>query len=98
VIIEAYRFDGDRIGNPISEPMLSDNVLSVRARAEMDAHAHPLNRVTLDIPYVKDLELGQLISVSDPLRPAPYKGVLRGVSISVRDSDIQTTIDLDVPT
>lgn len=97
MIIEGYRYSGDRIGDPVSEPMLSDNVLSTRCIAELNRNAHPFTDVSLDIKFRNNLRLGQLVSVDDPLRPEPYRGVIRGLSISIRDSSIETHLDLEVP-
>jgi hypothetical protein len=97
VIIEAYRGSGDRLGDPIDEPMLSDNVLSIRAFSELNANAHPMTKVSLDIPFRQNLKLGMLVSVDDPLRQTPYRGVVRGISISITESSIQTKLDLEVP-
>lgn len=97
MIIECYRGAGDRTGSPIVEPLLSDDALIHRGRAEMDAHAHELNQVTLSIVPRPGVRLGQLIEASDPANATPYRGKVTGVQITVRQADIEQVVSVEVP-
>jgi hypothetical protein len=97
VIIETYRGAGDRSGEPITEPLLADDALIHRGRAEMDAHAHQVTETTLDIVFRPGLRLGQLIEAADPAAAAPYRAKIAGVSITVRPASIETGIEVERP-
>jgi len=97
VIIEVYRGAGDRSGTPIVEPLLADDALIHRGRAEMDANAHELNRVELAIRHRAGVRLGQLVEASDPAHAAPYRGKVTGISIIRRGAEIEHKIDIEVP-
>jgi len=83
VIVEVYRGAGDRIGDPITVPLLSDAVLVTRGRAEMDAHAHQAMLVTLDIVPRPGVRLGQIIEAIDPTSATALRGKVTGVKIKV---------------
>lgn len=97
MIVEVYRDAGDRAGSPIVEPLLSDDALIHRGRAEMDANAHEINRVTLSIAWRPGIRLGQLIEASDPANATPWRGKVAGVSISVKGVVVEHAIDIEVP-
>jgi hypothetical protein len=97
MIIEVYRGAGDRSGSPIVEPLLADDVLIHRGRAEMDANAHEINRVALSVKHRVGVRLGQLIEASDPASAAPYRGKVTGISLTVRGAEVDHTVDLEVP-
>ncbi len=97
MIIEAYRGAGDRQGQPIIEPLLADNALIHRGRAEMDANAHELNQVQLSIVFRPGVRLGHLIEAIDPSSATPYRGKITGMQITVRGAEIEHRIDVEVP-
>lgn len=101
MIVECYRDAGERTGQPIVEPLLSDAALIHRGRAEMDANAHELNQITLSVVPRPGVRLGQLVEASDPSSAIPYRGKIVGMQISVRigeqDVDFEQTVNIEVP-
>lgn len=97
MIVEVYRGAGDRTGTPVVEPLLADDALVHRGRAEMDAHAHEINRVGISIRHRAGVRLGQLVEASDPAHAVPYRGKVTGVSIARRGAEIEHKIDIEVP-
>lgn len=95
MIIECYRGAGDRSGSPITEPMLSDTALIERGRAEMNANAHPISEVHLDVVFRPGLRVGQLIEASDPASAAPYRARITGVQIRASPADIEATLTVE---
>lgn len=84
MIVECYRGAGMRQGDIINAPMLPDAMLVERGRAEMDANAHMVNIVTLDVVPRTGVRLGQLIEATDPTSALPLRGKVTGIKISVR--------------
>lgn len=97
MIIEAYRWDGLRRGTPITEPMLSDSALLLRATAELNRHAQPVNQVNLSIVPRGGLRLGQLVESVDLTSAFPVKSKITGISISVSQADIQMNLTVEQP-
>lgn len=95
--IEVYRAAGDRRGEPVIEPLLSNDALIHRGRAEMDAHAHPLNRITLSLVFRPGVRLGQLVTAPDPASATPVCGKIVGMQVSVRQTEIEQAINVEVP-
>lgn len=97
MIIECYRGAGDRTGHTINAPLLADDALIHRGRADMDANAHELNRVDLSIVFRAGVRLGQLIEANDPATGLPWRGKVVGMQISIRQSEIEQTLNVEVP-
>jgi hypothetical protein len=97
LIIEVYRGDGLREGPPITEPLLADDALIHRGRAEMDANAHAINRVEMAVVFRPGLRLGQVIEAADPSNASPYRAKVTGIQITVSEAAIDTRINLEQP-
>lgn len=97
MIIEVYRGDGLREGPPIIEPLLSDAALIHRGRAEMDAHAHAINRVEMAVVFRPGLRLGQLVIANDPSSARAYRAKVTGIQIRVTQAAIDTRLNLEQP-
>lgn len=95
--IEVYRGDGSRRGTDINESLLADVVLTQRGIAEMDAHAHQFNEVTLEIVFDPTVKLGQLIQCSDPSSAKLYRGKVTGISITAALPDVVMVVDIERP-
>jgi hypothetical protein len=87
MIIEVYRGAGDRTGQPITSPLLSDDMLIVRGRSEMNANAHAVTEHTGEIVFRPGLALGQLVQFADITATAPVRAKIVGISISISVSN-----------
>ncbi len=85
--IEVFRGPGDRTGAPITSPLLSDDMLIVRGRAEMNANAHAVTEHNGEIVFRPGMALGQLAEVPDISSAAPVRAKITGISISIKLSD-----------
>jgi hypothetical protein len=85
--VEVYRGPGDRTGQPIVAPLLSDDMLIVRGRAEMNAHAHAVTEHNGEIIFRPGMMLGQLVDSPDITASAPVRSKLTGISISIKLSE-----------
>lgn len=97
MIIEVYRGDGQRIGQPIVEPLLSDDALIHRGTAEMDANAHAFNQVEMAVVFRPGFRLGQIVEATDPSTVRPYRAKLTGIQITVSEAAIETHLTLEQP-
>jgi hypothetical protein len=97
MIIEAYRSDGRRMGSPVVEPLLSDSALIFRGSAEMDAHAHQINQISMSVVFRPGFRLGQIVEATDPSSSAPYRAKLTGIQITVSEALIETQLTLEQP-
>lgn len=97
MIIEVYRGDGLREGTPIVEPLLSDEALLQRGVAEMDANAHPFNRVEMAVIYQPGFRLGQIVEATDPSTANAYRAKVTGIQITVSEAAIDTQLTLEQP-
>ena len=97
MIIEVYRDDGLRIGQPIVEPLLSDDALIQRGTAEMDANAHAFNQVEMAVVFRPGFRLGQIIEATDPSTARPYRAKVTGIQISVSQAAIDLHLTLEQP-
>lgn len=97
MIVEVYRGDGAREGSPIVELLLSDDALVQRGTAEMDANAHPFNRVELAVVFRPGFRLGQIVEATDPSTARPYRAKVTGIQITVSEAAIETRINLEQP-
>lgn len=98
MILEVYRGVGDRAGTPIIDPLLSDSVLQVRGRAEMNAHAHQLNQVDVDVVPRVGVRLGQLLSMQDVTSSVPVVAKIVGMSIRIsRGNGIDMRLSVEQP-
>ena len=97
MIVEVYRGDGLREGSPIDEPLLSDEALLHRGVAEMDANAHPFNRVEMAVIYQPGFRLGQIVEATDPSTASPYRAKVTGIQITVSEAAIDTQLTLEQP-
>jgi|GEM_PF-1320340 len=85
--IEVYRGAGDRTGQPIMSPLLSDDMLIVRGRAEMNANAHAVTEHSGEIIFRPGMMLGQLVESPDITASSPVRSKLTGISISIKLSE-----------
>lgn len=97
MIIDVYRGDGQRIGQPIVEPLLSDDALIHRGTAEMDANAHAFNQVEMAVVFRPGFRLGQIVEATDPSTARPYRAKLTGVQITVSEAAIEAHLTLEQP-
>lgn len=104
MIVECYRGAGQRPGEAIEVPLLSDEMLLVRGAAEMDAQAHRINVATPSIVPRPGVRLGQIIEYVDPISGRPQRGKVTGISVTVvaGTDDAGPTLDhvltVEVPT
>ena len=85
--IEVYRGSGNRTGTPIISPLLSNDMLIVRGRAEMNANAHPVIEHTGEVIFRPGMRLGQLAHSPDIASPAGIRAKITGISISISLSE-----------
>lgn len=79
--IEVIHGAGDRRGNDIIEPLLSDSVLIVRGRAEIYEHAYQVNSVTIEALFKPNIRLGNIIAVASG--PENFVAKITGIAIEV---------------
>ncbi len=96
-VIEVYRGDGSSQGSPIVEPLLSDDALLQRGIAEMDANAHPINKVEMGVVFRPGFRLGQIVESTDPSTAIPYRAKVTGIAITVSEALIETRLNLEQP-
>ena len=96
-VIEVYRGDGQRIGVPIVEPLLSDAALLQRGVAEMDANAHAFNQIDMAVVFRPGFRLGQIIEATDPSTASPYRAKVTGIQITVSEASIDANLTLEQP-
>jgi len=98
MMITAYRGDGLRVApEPISSALLSDAALVPRARAELDANAHALIELSLDVVPRAGLRLGQLVATTDPATAGMQLGKITGIAIDISEASIATAITVECP-
>jgi len=97
MIIEVYRGDGKVQGMPVVEPMLSDDALLQRGRAEMDANAHNTNRIDMSVVFRPGFRLGQIVEATDPSTATPYRAKITGIGIRITEAAIDTLLTLEQP-
>ena len=85
--IEVYRGSGDRSGVPIVSPLLSDDMLIVRGRAEMNAYAHTVTEHSGEVIFRPGMRLGQLAHLPDITSTAGVRAKITGISIAISLSD-----------
>jgi hypothetical protein len=85
--IEVYRGAGDRTGSPIITPLLSDNMLIVRGRAEMNANAHAVTEHSGEVIFRPGMRLGQLAELPDITSTSSIRAKITGISISISLSE-----------
>jgi hypothetical protein len=87
--IEVYRGAGDRTGSPIITPLLSDDMLIVRGRAEMNAnaHAHAVTEHSGEVIFRPGMRLGQLAESPDITSTSSIRSKITGISISISLSE-----------
>jgi len=99
VTVEVIRGDGSRDGGEVLEPLLGASLQAAiaRGRAELDANAHPRDRLTLTIDYSPALHLGQRISVADPELGAIWQGDIVGLQHNWPGNVAETILTIDRP-
>jgi hypothetical protein len=85
--IEVYRGAGDRTGSPIITPLLSDDMLIVRGRAEMNANAHAVTEHSGEVIFRPGMRLGQLAESPDITSTSSIRSKITGISISISLSE-----------
>jgi len=95
MIIEVYRDDGLLTGAPIVEPLLSDTALLSRGRAEMDAHAHAVDRLDLTTLYRPGVQPGQLARIEHDGQL--LTGKIVGVEIQSDGERLTLNLSLEIP-
>lgn len=99
MIVEVYRGTGDRTGQPIASPLLSDDMLIVRGRAEMNANAHAVTEHFGDVIFRQGMRLGQLVESPDITSADAIRAKITGISISISLSegpDPKLTMDTQI--
>jgi hypothetical protein len=85
--IEVYRGAGDRTGSPVVTPLLSDDMLIVRGRAEMNANAHAVTEHSGEVIFRPGMRLGQLAESPDITSARSIRSKITGISISISLSE-----------
>jgi hypothetical protein len=85
--IEVYRGAGDRTGSPIITPLLSDDMLIVRGRAEMNANAHAVTEHSGEVIFRPGMRLGQLAESPDITSTSSIRSKITGISIAISLSE-----------
>jgi hypothetical protein len=85
--IEVYRGAGDRTGSPIITSLLSDDMLIVRGRAEMNANAHAVTEHSGEVIFRPGMRLGQLAESPDITSTSSIRSKITGISISISLSE-----------
>lgn len=83
MIVEVFRGAGDRIGSPITEPLLSNDMLIVRGRAEMNANAHDMIEHSGEVAFRSGMMLGQPAQFDDAASLRPIRAKITSISISI---------------
>jgi hypothetical protein len=97
MLIAAYRGNGLRPApDAIIEPLLSDAALLHRARAELDAKAHPVTDLQLTIVPMQGLRLGQLVATANPATTALQVGKITALQIDVTPTGVAMQATLEV--
>ncbi len=81
--VEFYRGNGKRLGSPIVTPLLSNDMLIVRGRAEMNANAHRYIDHDGEVIFRKGMRLGQLCESPDLVSVKGVRSKLTGIAISI---------------
>lgn len=97
MIIAVYRGDGLRSGTPIVEPLLSNDALMVRGKAEMNQNAHQTNHLTLSVVPLAGARLGQLVESVDVLSAVHVRSKVTGISIRITEADVSMSLNLEQP-
>ena len=97
MIIEVYRGDGQRSGQPIVEPLLTDDALIARGTAEMDANGHAFNQIDMAVVFRPGFRLGQIIEATDPSTARPYRAKVTGIQITISEAAIDVSLTLEQP-
>lgn len=97
MILEVYRGDGLRPGQPIVEPLLSDDALIHRGRAEMEAHAEPVDAVDITILPRPGLRLGQRVSYLDAASGRLVDARITGIELHADGDTLLTRLSLEKP-
>jgi len=99
VTIEVLRGEGASDGGEILDPLLGDSLQAAiaRGRAELDAAAHPRDRLTLTLDFSPELLIGQRISIADPELGAVLQGDIVGVEHRWPGSIAETVLTIDRP-
>lgn len=98
MIVEVYRYEGDRSGVPLNLPNLPDSMLVERGRAEINAHAQQVAKVNLNIVPRFGVRIGQLEAHQDVTTSQLSIGRIIGVSLKIdRTSGTTHTITVDQP-
>ena len=96
--IEVYRGDGDHPGPDILEPLIGNEAAAlVRGKAELDAHAQPVQTVRLVTPHRPGLKLGQLVKVTDVRQGPTWIGKITGIEHRLDGKAVLTTLNLERP-
>ncbi len=85
--IEVYRGAGDHTGTQITSPLLSDDMLIIRGRAEMNANAHAITEHSGEIVFRSGMMLGQLAESPDITSAIPIRAKITGIVLSIKLSD-----------
>lgn len=96
--IEVYRDHGNHPGPDILEPLIgNESAALVRGKAELDAHAQPIQTVRLVIPHRPGIRLGQLVKVTDARQGPAWIGKVTGIEHRQDGKAVLTTLNLERP-
>ena len=99
IAIEVIRDAGDRDGGEIIEPLLGSNLTAAlaRGRAELDAHALPRDRITIELDMIDTDWLGRLVEIIEPAGGAPWRAMVIGVGHTWDGRTATTQLELSRP-
>ncbi len=97
--VVVFRYLGDKRGEDITEALLSTTPAKLeRGRVEMDAHALPIQTVSMTIVYRAGIRLGQLVEVHDSTQGASWRGKITSIVHRITKAKHVTELTLARPT
>jgi len=95
--IIVVRMPGDKQGQDIVDPILSNtNVAVLRGIAEIQDN-EPVDVVTLSTNYRSGVRKGDIAEVIDELQGEVWRGKIVGISHNTALADIWTDLDIEKP-
>ena len=95
--VEVFRYAGDKVADPIVQPLLDDASLVELGRFLMDQNAQQHSKITAAISYRGGLKLGDLISLPNPAQSSQMKAKLVGIALQFSSGMATQTLTLERP-